>query len=84
MSLHAQTPPSASVTVPTFEHALFLVSNCLAEARCCEERGATRRAQILYTLAERYAVRTGFTELIRLVWLYQEPPAVASDPAPAH
>jgi hypothetical protein len=40
------------------------------------------RAQILYTLAERYAVRTGFTELIRLVWLYQDPPAVASDPAP--
>jgi hypothetical protein len=81
MSLQVQTPPSATRTVPTFEHALFLVSCCLAEARCCEERGAQHRADILYTLAERYAVRTGYTELIRLVWLYQEAPAASADPS---
>ena len=77
MSLPLLMPsaPSPGATV-RFDRALMVVSEYLAEARCCEEIGHTIRAQILYMLAERSALESGYTELMRLVWAYQETPLV--------
>lgn len=53
-----------------FDTALLEVSNFLADARILEQSGNTRHAAIAYSVAESYAVRTGFLELIHLVWAY--------------
>jgi hypothetical protein len=55
-----------------FDTALFVVSECIAEARSSEENGNSPRARTLYQLAECYAIQAGFTELLRLVWAYQD------------
>jgi hypothetical protein len=67
-------PPSAAVH---FDRALMLVSELLAEARCSEETGHRSRAYLLYAVAERSAIASGYTELIQLVWAYQETPPLS-------
>ena len=71
------------VRIPPFETALFTLSDCLAEAHCALEWGDMRRAYILHRLAERYALRTGYVELLQLTWAYAEmASAVAPAPSP--
>jgi hypothetical protein len=53
-----------------FETALLHVSHCLTEAEACAERGSLRKATHLFHLAEVYALRTGYVELLSLVWSY--------------
>jgi hypothetical protein len=57
----------------SFDSALCVVSECIAEARSREESGDAGGARAMYGVAERYAVRTGFAELLRLVRAYQDP-----------
>ena len=61
---------------PTFDAALSDVSDFLSDARNLERRGHSRRALSVYALAETYALRSGFLELVRLVWVYAPTPAV--------
>ena len=53
-----------------FDLVLAAISDILADARRLEQQGAECRAAILYAMAERYALRTGFLELLNLVWAY--------------
>jgi hypothetical protein len=64
--------PRAKQVVPDFDQALYNVSDCLSEARCARDQGHDRRARAFYAAAERYASRTGYVELLRLVWAYEE------------
>lgn len=67
------TPTRSAVSLSSsFDSALYVVSECITEARCFEESGDAQRAHLLYRFAERYALRTGFMELMRLVWTYQD------------
>ena len=67
------TPRSAgALSSLSFDTALFVVSDCLSEAQCCAQNGNAHKARLLYRLAERYALKTGYTELLRLVWTYEE------------
>ena len=62
---------------PTFDAALSDVSDFLSDARNLERRGHVRRALSVYALAETYALRSGFLELVQLVWVYAPVPAVS-------
>jgi hypothetical protein len=53
-----------------FELALLRVSHCLTEAEAWAERGFLRKAEHLFHLAESYALRSGYIELLTLVWSY--------------
>ena len=53
-----------------FETALLCVSHCLTEAEARAERGSLRQANRLLHLAESYALRFGYVELLSLVWVY--------------
>jgi hypothetical protein len=53
-----------------FELALLRVSHCLTEAERWAERGSSRKADHLFHLAEAYALRSGYLELLSLVWSY--------------
>jgi hypothetical protein len=78
LSLPIPSTPSPVAAV-RFDRALMLVSEYLAEARCFEEKGNASRALLLYGIAERSAIASGYTELMRLVWAYQQtPPASCS------
>lgn len=66
---------------PDFDHALFIISDCLSEARCASAREESRRAAALFSAAERYAARTGYLELMNLVWAYEEISPAASGSA---
>ncbi|MBC8104458.1 MAG: hypothetical protein H7Z41_17925 [Cytophagales bacterium] len=57
---------------PSFEAALMGVAHCLTEAEAWEERGSPLYAGHLMHLAEVYALRTGYVELLRLVWTYHQ------------
>jgi hypothetical protein len=67
-------PVLSSVAAVHFDRALMAVSEFLAEARCSEETGHILRAHLLYAMAEHSAIASGYTELIQLVWAYQETP----------
>lgn len=56
---------------PDFDHALYVVSDCLSEAHWASAREERRRAAALFCAAERYAARTGYVELMNLVWAYE-------------
>lgn len=72
----------ADVLALPFETALFTLSDCLAEAHCALEWGDIRRAHVLHRLAERYALRSGYVELLQLTWAYAEmASAVAPEPS---
>lgn len=58
--------------IPAFDDALSDIADLLADARHWEGCGCGRRADILYALAERKALRSGFLELLRLVWAYDD------------
>jgi hypothetical protein len=75
-----RTSSETGVPPPPFETALFILSDCLAEAHCAQEWGDLHRARVLYRLAERYALHTGYLELLRLAWTYADT-AAASCPA---
>ena len=67
---------------PAFEAALLDVADLLSDAHCLELRGHLEKAGAVYVLAEEYAVRSGFLELMYLVWAYSPtdaPAAPASD-----
>lgn len=55
---------------PSFDAALSQVADLLTDARHLEQGGDVRRAEMVYALAEEYALRSGFVELMRLVWAY--------------
>jgi hypothetical protein len=55
----------------SFELALLRVSHCLTEAEGWAERGSSRKAGHLFHLAEAYALRSGYLELLSLVWSYK-------------
>ena len=55
---------------PSFDAALFQIADFLTDARSLEQRGSGRRAATVYALAEAYALRTGYVELLSLVWAY--------------
>lgn len=56
-----------------FDAALSDIADLLADARHWEGCGHIPRANLLYALAERKALHSGFLELLRLVWAYAEP-----------
>lgn len=58
-----------------FEVALADVADLLADARDLEQRGNAGRAEFVYRLAEACALRSGFLELLRLVWCYTTAPS---------
>lgn len=66
--------PMLPETTTDFEIALSDVADFLSDARNLERRGNLRRAQTVYAVAEGYAFRSGFLELIRLVWAYAPTP----------
>jgi hypothetical protein len=71
MSPFPPTPGPPNVPAGArFEDALFDVSDFLADARQMECNGKRRRAEMVYALAEDYALRSGFIELVHLVWEY--------------
>ncbi len=72
MSVFLPTHSVAVVSALNFANALFVVADCIAEAHSCVERGRTHQARRLYYQAERFALETGFTELMCLVWTYQD------------
>ncbi len=53
-----------------FDLALLRVSHCLTEAEGWAERGSARKANHFFHLAEAYALRSGYLELLSLVWTY--------------
>ncbi len=57
-----------------FDAALSDIADLLADARYWEGRGRARWASVLYALAEHKALRSGFLELVRLVWVYADAP----------
>ncbi|MES2459486.1 MAG: hypothetical protein V4671_02825 [Armatimonadota bacterium] len=63
-----EAKPSAQ-EVP-FEAALLSVSHCLTEAEAWAECGSLRKAEHLFHLAEAYAMKSGYLELLTLVWSY--------------
>lgn len=67
-----------------FDAALFVVADCLSEARDLERIGRAYRARTLYAFAEAYALRTGFVELAHLVWAYEDGPGGSGAPARQH
>jgi predicted alpha/beta hydrolase family esterase len=58
----------------SFDAALSHLADLLADARNLEHGGHVRRAEMVYALAEGYALRSGFLELLRLVWAYSVVP----------
>ena len=62
-----------AVPIPAFDAALSDIADLLADARYWEGCAQLSRAKILYALAERKALDSGFLELLRLVWAYAEP-----------
>ncbi len=56
----------------SFDDLLCDIADLLADARYWEGCGRARWASVLYALAEQKALRSGFLELIRLVWVYAE------------
>lgn len=72
MSVLMPTRSAAVASALTFDSALFIVADCIAEAHGYVESGKPYQARRLYSLAERFAIQTGFTELMRLVWTYQD------------
>lgn len=64
---------------PAFEAALLDVADLLSDAHCLERRGHQEEARAIYVLAEEYAVRSGFLELMCLVWAYSPAAAAAPD-----
>lgn len=54
----------------SFEAALLCVSHCLTEAEARAECGSLQQASHLLYLAESYALRSGYVELLSLVWVY--------------
>lgn len=62
--------PGADGKITRFDDALLRVSNCLAEAEDCAARDLTLRAEHLFRVAEVFALRSGYLELVRLVWAY--------------
>ena len=60
---------------PTFESALLDVSDLLSDAHGLEQRGQGETACAVYALAEECAVRSGFLELMRLVWAHAPAPS---------
>ena len=65
--------PEVSRSDTDFDAALSHIADLLADARHWEGCGHARRAALLYALAERKALRSGFLELVRLVWAYADP-----------
>ena len=72
MSVLLPTRSAAVASALTFDSALFVIADCIAEAHSCVESGRPYQARKLYYLAERFAIQTGYTELMRLVWAYQD------------
>jgi hypothetical protein len=72
MSVLLPTRSAAVASALTFDSALLVVADCIAEAHSCVESGRPHQAKRLYHVAERFAIQTGFTELMRLVWTYQD------------
>lgn len=58
----------------SFDTALLCVSHCLVEAEASAEQGRDIRASRLLSLAEACALRSGYLELVSLVWAYEAPP----------
>ena len=54
----------------SFESALLRVSHCLTNAELWAEFGSPRRANHLFHLAEVCALKSGYLELLSLVWSY--------------
>lgn len=52
----------------SFDAALFLVSDCLTEARLARDINALGDEANWYKAAEVCALQTGYLELLRLVW----------------
>ncbi len=64
---------------PAFEAALLDVADLLSDAHCFERCGHWEKARTIYVLAEEYAVRSGFLELMCLVWAYSPMDAAAPE-----
>ena len=72
--MNALRVPAMKSAAPTisFDDVLYDIADLLADARYWEGCGGARWASVLYALAEQKAIRSGFLELIRLVWVYAE------------
>ena len=64
--------------VPAFEAALLDIADLLSDAHCLERRGCQEKARVIYALAEECALRSGYLELMRLVWAHSSAPARSS------